>query len=184
MRVKLEYPVTTRNASNVRVWKSLFADLLRQEEYNGSKGAYTVFTLKDREDTVYFGKTFYSLYKIYMESTYTDPTEYDFAMKVFGSWDYWEELTTRSYVKQLVFEWREEKNKRAKSIVVKAMMEQIMSGKASFSAFKYLADGGYLPMEVNSVGRPKKEVKQEDPTFFPEDKKRFDSILLDYKKPN
>ncbi len=178
MKRELTLPVTTRNAGNVKVFKSLFVDVIKKEDL--ADNAYTVFTLKDRDDVEVDGKVYYSLYKLYVELTEGDPTEYLFAMTVFGSCDYWEDLATKSYVAPFVSEWRKEKDQRIKAFVVADMLRQVRDGKASYGVLKYLADNGYIPANTKKVGRPKKvedePYKLESPIRL-EDEKRFEEIL-------
>jgi len=165
MDLGIDLPIKIRNSSNTHMYSAIFIDAQQ-----GPYSDHAVLTFRHKED--YFhepsGKTFISLYRLYQHFTEEDPTEYEFAMAVFGNWEYWENLSNRNFIKDYVAEWRRERDQRQKMLAVKAMMKQVKNGTAPFSTLKYLADNGYIEKEqAQGVGRPSKQkIKQEAEKLF------------------
>ena len=83
--------------------------------------------------------------------------EYEFALDVFGSWNYWVFLSTKSALRATFKQWQEELEIRNKANALKAIMESSKGSSASaVLASKYLADKGW----ETKAGRPSKEEKQ------------------------
>jgi len=134
--------------------KSLFYELC----YSGTEDA--VFTLKDR-DLEAHGKMYLSLQKLYLQMAPADPTEYEFAQTVFGSWDVWQNVSTASGVKPHISRWRKEVEVKVKSEAIKAIAEEMKSnGRSSFSAAKLLLDKGWLDKDAASVAKGKLKAKE------------------------
>ena len=95
---------------------------------------YVLFTLKEEN---YEG--YQSFPNIYFALTENDPTEYEFAMTVFGSWEHWLVVAESSELKPVVLKLREEKNVRQKAKAVKFMLDEVSTkGRSSFAAAKLL----------------------------------------------
>lgn len=104
------------------------------------------FTLKNYD---HLGKP--SMKKIYMG--YTDPTEYQFAIDVLGSWEHWQKLCNTEWFGPVVAEWREEMEIKIRSLGTSQMALLALNGKES--AAKWLAEGGWA--KRSGAGRPTKE---------------------------
>ena len=96
------------------------------------------------------------LYYIHTES---DPTEYTFAKEVFGSWEFWERLSSSNDIKEVVEKWRKENMIRFKSNVVKSIAKEGQSGRSKFAALKFLYSENFLPATAKEVKEIKNEVK-------------------------
>lgn len=92
-----------------------------------------------------------SLKRIYL--SYEDPTEYQFALDVFDSWDHWERLTNCTFFKPYIKQWREELEVKIRSNAIKEIKQTAKTSKG-FAAQKWLAEKGWQP---NGKGRPRKE---------------------------
>lgn len=79
-----------------------------------------------------------SLYKLYMEIG--DPTEYEFAKKVFNTWEHWKKIASHQAVSSHVAVWREELEIKVRCEAVKHLRAQ---SSKSTSAAMFLARKGY-----------------------------------------
>lgn len=116
------------------------------------------FTLK-KYDKVKDGKTYISLYLKYMEIA--DPTEYQVAVRLFGSWDHWQALTRSKWFGDHLTGWREELKIRLESERYYEMQEVATKDKGSAQAVqatKWLADR-YGDKATAKRGRPSKAEK-------------------------
>lgn len=117
-----------------------------------TEGYTPVFTLKDQDHTVN-GVTYKSLRKVYMEIA--DPTEYEFAQVVFGSWEHWQTICSSSMLLPYIEKWREELSVKLRSKAIKAMTQTALEeGSKGTTAAKWLAQEGW---KGSSRGRPSKE---------------------------
>lgn len=134
---------------------SLFWETRRTEEVT------PLFTTKDRPHTVLNKDksslvTYPSLKQIYMSYSHAPGLEYEFALDVFGSWECWDRLT-RSMVKDVIQQWRDELTIKLKADALKKMMIASLEASGSgVAAARYLADEGYT---IKKVGRMTKEEK-------------------------
>lgn len=114
----------------------------------------TMYSLKKR-DHIVDGRTYKSLHKIYIGME--DPTEYEFAMSVFGDFSVWENLCNLSWFKAHHNQMQKELVLKLKARTVKGMINDLNQGTASYNAQKYLADAGYLEGNSKKRGRPSKD---------------------------
>lgn len=120
-----------------------------------------LFTTKE-DDIEVRGKTYVSLRKLYVAMVPNDPTEYEFAQVVFGSWEIWQNIAKSSKVKPLVEKWRREVEVKVKSEAIKAIAEEMRSnGRSSFTAAKLLLDKGWLEKEPASAAKKQLKEKEE-----------------------
>ena len=112
----------------------------------------SVFTLKEREH-----KGYPSLKQIFL--SYTDPTEYTFAMEVFGSWTGWQKISESAEIKKHVDQWREELEIKIRAEAIKAIAETaVTEGAKGTAAARWIAEGNWKGRR----GRPSKaEVERE-----------------------
>ena len=98
-----------------------------------------------REDVVIKGKLLYSLPKLYLSLVPSDPTEYEFAMSVFGSWEVWDKMRTNSSVKKEYIKWKNEAEVKIKSEALKVIIGEAktIGGKNAYSAAKFLQAKGW-----------------------------------------
>lgn len=105
------------------------------------------------------GKVYHSLYLKYMEIA--DPTEYQVAVQLFGSWDHWQALLKAKWFVELITGWREELKVRLESerfYEMKDMLEKAPNSPQALQATKWLADR-YGEKATATRGRPTKEEK-------------------------
>lgn len=132
--------------------------------YETSYGDLTwvLFTLKE-DDVEAHGKVFLSLRKLYLSLVPSDPTEYEFAQTVFGSWTIWEKISKSPLIRNDVAEWRREVEIKIKSIAIKSIAEEMKNGgRASFGAAKLLLEKGWLEKDVASDAKKKLKAVEEE----------------------
>lgn len=104
-------------------------------------------------DWEYKGKLLPSLKKIYL--SFNDPTEYQVAMEVFGSWNQWKRLCDNALIFAHIKEWREELEIKLRSQAVKALIATAQEdGAKGTTAAKYVAEKGW---DKRKAGAPSKE---------------------------
>lgn len=101
-------------------------------------------TLKEY-DYEYKGRILPSLKLIYM--SYEEPTEYQFAMDVFGYWKAWQKMCNSKLIWEHVVEWREELEVKLRST---AILSIYAASTDSVAAAKYIAEKGW----DKRAGRP------------------------------
>jgi hypothetical protein len=91
-----------------------------------------------------------------------DPTEYEFASVIFGSWEIWERISNAPSVKPHVAKWRKEATIRRKAMAFKAVVSEVSEGgRSSFTAAKYLIEENWKDQGQTKDGRAaRKEVRE------------------------
>lgn len=109
-----------------------------------------VLTLKE-VDYEYKGKILPSLHRIYMDIA--DPTEYEVAMHVFGSWRCWNRQLNSKVIIEHIAEWRDQLEVKLRSDAIRAITQaSTAEGTAGVGAARYLAERGW----EKRAGRPSK----------------------------
>lgn len=114
------------------------------------------YTTKDYDLETSEG-TLYSLKKLYMECL--DPTEQEFVDLCFdGDWKHWRRIKGNDLlVTALEYNtWEEELSVRLRSLGIKSVIQEARTGKNSFTAAKWLAEGGWK----SKRGRPSKDERE------------------------
>ncbi len=94
-----------------------------------------------------------TLYKEYIRKL--DPTEYYYAIDIFGSWSNWESFVSSN--KDLVSSWRREMEAKIKSMCLLHIIETSRGEtRDSLQAAKFLLDAPWIKEETKR-GRPSKE---------------------------
>lgn len=126
------------------------------EHQHESYPAY--FTLKKYDHTKN-GIVYRSLYRKYMEIG--DPTEYQVAVRLFGSWDHWLTLIKSKWFMDHLTGWREELLVKLESDRYHEMrgVAEGKDGAQAVQATKWLADR-YGEKETAKRGRPSKAEKK------------------------
>ncbi len=131
------------------------------------------FTLK-REGR----KGFVNLYEKYMEIA--DPTEYQVAVQLFGSWAHWEALKSSKWFMIHLNSWRVELAVKMESKRYHEMLSQVPSAKTGVAATKWLAERYGEKKATRTAGRPTKAEKEahlrateQEKAGFTEDAKRL-----------
>ena len=145
----------TKTENGVVRTKSLFYEL----SYDNTE--HVLFTLKN-DDLDHNGRTYTSLSKLYRSLAAQDPTEYTFALTVFGDWDVWDKIRNAPQLRPYVTKWRKEVEIKIKSQAIKIIAEEAQSGgRSSFSAAKLLLERGWLDKDNASQAKKKLEAKEE-----------------------
>ena len=119
--------------------------------------SYPAFFTTKKYDVTKNGTTYHSLYLKYMEIA--DPTEYQVALRLFGSWGHWEALCKSKWFKELLTDWRNELRVRMESDRYYEMLARVdVDDAAGLQATKWLADR-YGDKGTAKRGRPSKEEK-------------------------
>ncbi len=113
-----------------------------------SRTKYCSFTLKDVEH-----KGYPSLKQIYM--SFDDPTEYDFAIAAFGSFQHWKILQGCKWLQPYIEAWREEQEVRLRSEAIKQIAIHAL-GEKGYSASKWIAEAQWKPKQIG--GPTKKQI--------------------------
>ncbi len=137
------------------------------------------FTLK-KQDITKGGHTYISLYRKYMEIA--DPTEYQVAVQIFGSWNHWQALMKSNWFMDHLNSWRFELRTKLESERYHEMLKHIEKDSNSTKAMqatKWLA-GRYGDAKQAKRGRPSKLEKEqalkqstEEDKMLSEDAKRI-----------
>lgn len=106
-----------------------------------TEGYSPLFTLKDYDHKVN-DTTYISLKRIYLEIA--DPTEYQFAIEVFGNWNHWLAITNSGILMEYITKWREELEVKLASQAIRAMINTASTeGSKGTTAAKYVAERGW-----------------------------------------
>lgn len=101
-----------------------------------------------------------NLYEKYMDIG--DPTEYQVAIQLFGSWDHWKALTRSKWFKVHLTGWRAELKTKMESDRYYEMVNKVNCPKSGVSATKWLAERyGGSSHQVSKRGRPSKEERKQ-----------------------
>jgi hypothetical protein len=95
-----------------------------------------------------------SLKALYMECA--DPTEYEFAMQAFGSWEHWLKIKSVKIIKPYIEDWPTELEVKLRSEAIQTIINETKTGKTPFNAAKFLAKGEWKN-SASKRGRPSKE---------------------------
>lgn len=139
-----------RNANGTMVTTSLFWEFSCDMDK-----AFFTMTHSDKNGLVAFKP-------LYVKLTVEDPTEYTFALEVFGSWDHWQKMLKNRKVRDFVDTCREERDIAIESNAVREIIEEAATGKAKFQAAKFLVQKGYLKDMPKSAKNQSRKALQED----------------------
>lgn len=146
----------TKSDNGVVRTKSLFYEL----SYDNTD--HVLFTLKDF-DVEHNGRTYTSLPNLYRSLVPQDPTEYTFAMAVFGNWHVWDVIRNAPQLRPYVKRWRNEAEVKIKSEAIKTIAAEAQSGgRSSFTAAKLLLERGWIEKEAASKAKQKLIEKEEE----------------------
>jgi hypothetical protein len=92
---------------------------------------------------------------LYFQHCKTDPTEYTLAVSVFGSWEFWEQLTDSNDIKPVIDTWRKEIDMYLRSQAVQSIAKQAKEG--SFQGAKWLYDHKFWDKAPKKKRSPKED---------------------------
>ena len=151
--------VSLRGGSNRFLTEGLFY------EYGNPDALYTLKT----EDVHKDGKTYYSMYRVYMAST----DEYEAADKLLGSQQHWDRLKSAKFFMKGdpkhnygygLERWREDMRRRDESEAKRVLMAQTKDGNVN--AAKALRETYKATKLVDNKKDTKSNVKQEEADIF------------------
>lgn len=149
-------PEYTKTVKGVIRTKSLFYELSYADP------THVIFSLKD-EDVEHNGRTYVSIAKLYRSLVPQDPTEYTFAMVVFGNWHVWEVIREAPQLKPYITRWRREAEVKIKSEAIAAIATEMKEGgRSSFTAAKLLLERGWLEKDTASKAKQKLQEKEDE----------------------
>lgn len=149
-------PEYTKTVKGVIRTKSLFYELSYADP------THVILTLKD-EDVDHNGRTYISIAKLYRSLVPQDPTEYTFAMVVFGNWHVWEVIREAPQLKPYIARWRREAEVKIKSEAIAAIATEMKEGgRSSFTAAKLLLERGWLEKDTASKAKQKLQEKEDE----------------------
>lgn len=129
-----------QNASGVWLTTSLFLERRKTGAENGP-----LFTLKERTH-----RGCASLKQLYL--SHNDPTEYEFAMAVFNSWEHWQFILQCKWFQPYITAWRAELEVKLRSEAFNNVRAQ---AKARPDLAKWIAEGKWKPSDAKPLrGRP------------------------------
>lgn len=103
-----------------------------------------------------------SLRDLYIQYCSEDPTEYSFAIEVFGDTFFWFNLRERKFIQDLLPEWEHMASLARKSKAFKALISEVeLNGRGLVTAAKYLID-----KSPTDKGKPKAVKEKEDKEIF------------------
>ena len=122
------------------------------------EGPDPIFTLKE-EDCEWKGKHLYSLPRLYLELTESDPTEWNFAITIFGSWETWEKISEYDALKPYVAGWRRQKELRIRSVAAQVLIKEAQGG--SYLAAKELLNRDLSGQELAALSPSKRKERDQ-----------------------
>lgn len=126
------------------------------EHRKGESGAEKyppLFTTKEKDLEV-DGVTYRSLKVIYFSYDHIPSNEYEFAMDIFGSWDHWIWITTKSQLKGMFQAWRDELEIKIKANAIRTIIQQSRDPEKGLQAARLIASGEHKGEAKR--GRPSK----------------------------
>jgi len=168
-----------RNINNVKKSKKLFSE-------------YTVAGSKLHSEAIFCENDYdrdglVSLKRLYLELAIDDPSEYTFAMAVFGEWEFWEWLRKQTPVKHHITEWEHIVEVSRKSKMIQNIQKATKDPKTSLQASRYLLERGFeqRPSQRGVDGRKSRRVAKEETAAilqeegYQEDLKRLAELIPD-----
>lgn len=121
---------------------SLFVETIQKDQLTA--GFIPLYSLKGK-------KGYEDLHDVYMQES--DPTEYKFALRAFGTWEHFKKLEALAWFKYYLLQWRDELEVKLRSEGIRNLTKAAKEGTRGISAAKYLAEKGW----EKKRGRPSKE---------------------------
>lgn len=106
-----------------------------------------------------------------------DPTEYDFAMEVFGDFAHWKMIANTPWMEPYLEEWRETADVKRKRDAFKAVLEEAETGRSKFSAAKYLIEEPWKDKRNKEVKERSKRTSDRANSEFKDDIERLKDYM-------
>lgn len=130
--------------------------LILEDKYDYENSLFTMAEADIETDT---GRKIVSLKRLYL--LHKDPTEYKFAMEVFGSWKYWGKLKEAALMKKHLPQWKIELETLLKSEALEKVVKiaaDVRKPNTAYQASKFLLKEYFPePKKASNRGRPSKE---------------------------
>lgn len=120
---------------------SLFVETIQKDQLKA--GFVPLYSLRGK-------KGYEDLHDVYLQES--DPTEYTFALRAFGSWAHFKKLESLDWFMQHLKMWRDELEIKMRSDGIKELIKASKDGSRGVSAAKYIAEKGW----EKKRGRPSK----------------------------
>lgn len=117
-----------------------------------------------------YGATLIPFRDLYLKYTVDDPTEYTFAIEVFGSWYQWERICSNKKMADYLAKIRRERDVLIESNSIKEVFKQANDG--NYQAAKFLVTKGYDVKEAEKIA-PSRRKKTKTVTTEDEDLERI-----------
>lgn len=156
--VNLPIPYDIRYASN---GKARTYTLLYEASHFPTE--FTCLTMRN-EDFIHNGQGFRSIRTLYLDRVVDDPTEYKFAMEVFGDWEYWLKFKNSVRIKPFYEKLQREAEVKLKSVAIEEVAKIALSeeGRSKLSALKILLDRGWMESESVAEKKDRLQRKKEE----------------------
>jgi hypothetical protein len=102
---------------------------------------------------------------LYLKYTVDEPTEYDFAINVFGSWRHWQKMQDNKEFYTYLETVRDERDTLIEANALREIIKESKTGKNAFAAAKFLVTKGYITDPVAKKAKTKKTSADEDEDF-------------------
>ena len=143
---ELKYEDLQSPRDTQRLIKGLFYELAPKKMFNEARdkvefkygvAKYPKFCIDSDFDLCFNTPEVYywSMKRLYLEIA--DPNEYEFALKVLGSWDHWRSLLKNPTIMAYIEKWREELATKLAAVGVKSLLQKATDGDVQ--AAKFLA---------------------------------------------
>lgn len=150
-------------SKNHLVTKGLFYDTYEPWRGNSEEYCKAYFERKNADKDGWEGIVIEDLYFQYCK---VDPSEYTFAVEVFGSMKTWERISKSPILNTVLTDWRNEIAQYHKASALKSIIREAKDGKSKFSAAKWLYENGFIKE------KPSKKQKEN-----PEHEEDMDRVL-------
>jgi len=115
-----------------------------------------------------------NLQALYVKFCKDDPSEYTFAMTVFGEWKYWSNMKSMEFFKPILAHYVEEAEVARKSEAFGAVIQEIKEeGKSKFQAAKFLIDEPWKDKKDPKVKKDSKKTTTKAADLYTEDFERM-----------
>lgn len=114
---------------------------------------------------------------LFVEYVAPDPTEYDFAMHVFGDYAHWKLIAGTPWMKDYLDEWRETADVKRKRDAFQSVLEEAQGGKSKFSAAKFLIEEPWKDKRNKETRSRSKRTSEKASEEYKEDVARLKDFM-------
>jgi hypothetical protein len=175
----MDFPLKIENTRTFSLFRENQIKTKSFEKLKETESPPPIFNLKDDHDDVNeFGEEetpCLSLKKLYLEEN--DPTEYLFAIKIFGNYSHWERLVKCAWFKPHLQVWRKELELKLQAEGVQHLRQIAASGgPKGLNAAKFLAQKTWMDTHDKKPGRGRPRQEEIDAQMKEEVQKERDTL--------